>query len=62
MTKENWEYEKYIREYNKIALNCGGWINEKKRSQQQLKKMYEESSDSSIKEFAKNMFIYEQKT
>ena len=62
MTKEIWDYEKYIQEYNKIALGCGGWINEKKHSEQQLKEKYEDSVDSSIEEFAKNMVIYEQLT
>lgn len=62
MTKENWDYEKYIRDYNKIVLNCGGWIYEKKRSEQKLKEMYELSGDSSIEQFAENVFIYEQRT
>jgi hypothetical protein len=60
MDKEEWDYEKFIFFYNKIAYNSGGWLYEETGSKQEVKEKYEQSGDSSIQDFAKNLFIFEQ--
>ena len=61
MDREEWDYEKFIFFYNKIAYNTGGWMYEETRSKQELKEEYEQSGDSSLQEFAETLFIFEQR-
>ena len=61
MDKEDWDYDKFIFFYNQIAFNTGGWMYEETCSKQELKEKYEDSTDSSIQEFAESLYIYEQR-
>ncbi|MBD3254723.1 MAG: hypothetical protein GF383_06500 [Candidatus Lokiarchaeota archaeon] len=61
MDKEEWDLDKFIKFYNKIAHDAAGWMYEENRSNQELKEEYEQSADDSIQEFAKNLLYYEQR-
>ncbi len=61
MKKEEWDHDKFIIIYNKIARDTAGWLYEENFSKEQLKEKYEQSGDTTIQDFTKHLFYYEQR-